>query len=203
MFKKYFFLLNSIKKLISKKIIFNFKSAFFIYIKFFISKNNFSIYVSFYNLKIKFLNKFFKFLFNILVKYGINFLPFNIKVFILANYYLSTQFLENLVLYLVLNNKYTPKKIFNFLVYFLKSNLNSLLISTSKNGLNKKTLSGFKIQLRGRFESTKNSMAKKINLKFGKTNSTNLINHIVFYEHIFYSKLGLSSLKVWLFYNFN
>nr|YP_009325900.1 ribosomal protein S3 [Vertebrata lanosa]APC24941.1 ribosomal protein S3 [Vertebrata lanosa] len=202
-FKKYFFLLNLIKKLIDKKVIFNIEFVFFLYIKFFISKNSLNIYISLYNLKNKLLSKLLNFLFDILNQYNINNLPINIKVFILMNFYLSVQFLKNLIFYLILKNRYTPKKIFNFITHFLKSNFNSSLISISKTGLKKKILLGFKIQLNGRFESTKNSMAKKINLKFGKTNSTSLINHIIFYEHVFYSKLGLSNLKVWLFYDLN
>lgn len=59
---------------------------------------------------------------------------------------------------------------------------------------------GFKMQLKGRFEITKNSMSKKFLVKFGKISSTTLVDYIVFYEHIFFSKLGLSSLKICLFY---
>lgn len=72
----------------------------------------------------------------------------------------------------------------------------------TKNGLKNKILCGFKVQLKGRFESTKNSMSKTVNFKVGKINSTNLNSSINFLSYTFYTKLGLSNLKIWLFYKF-
>jgi hypothetical protein len=95
-----------------------------------------------------------------------------------------------------LNKKYNPKKIFSFFSNLLKNNLNSFLVQDSKYGFLKKKLVGFKLYLKGRFEVTKNSMAKKNLVKLGKVNSTDLNIHIISHEHIFFSKLGTSNLKI-------
>ena len=65
-----------------------------------------------------------------------------------------------------------------------------------KNGLEQKSLKGFKIQLKGRFEPTKNSMSKSLTVKKGKINSMKLNDSIIFINQIFYTKLGLSNLKI-------
>lgn len=79
---------------------------------------------------------------------------------------------------------------------FLKKHLEYLIITIGKNGLEQKLLKGFKIQLKGRYEVTKNSMSKSLIIKKGKVNSMKLDNNIAFMNQVLYTKLGLSNLKI-------
>lgn len=125
---------------------------------------------------------------------------FKINLYLEKNYYLSTSFLKNYIFYLNVKRTYPPKKIFNFLTLFLKNFINHSIVSFTQNGPKKKQLLGFRLQLKGRYESTKNSMSKIMTFKVGKVNSTKLNANINFLDYVFYTKLGVSSLKIWLFY---
>nr|YP_010619982.1 Ribosomal protein S3 [Tayloriella tenebrosa]WAX03995.1 Ribosomal protein S3 [Tayloriella tenebrosa] len=147
-----------------------------------------------------FLN-FYRFFFSIWKKNISNRLNFQLFLYLEKNQYFSTRFLKSYILYLVYNKINSPKKIFNLLILLLKKNKFQLISSFSKNGLKKNILIGFKIQLKGRYETTKNEMASQMIVRDGKINSTNLNYTINFVNHFFYTKLGISNLKVWLFYS--
>nr|YP_010620028.1 Ribosomal protein S3 [Symphyocladia marchantioides]WAX04041.1 Ribosomal protein S3 [Symphyocladia marchantioides] len=128
-------------------------------------------------------------------------LSFFLLFYVEKNHYLSAQFLKSYILYLITDNVNSPKKIFNLLVLLLTKTKNQSIISISKSGFRKITFIGFKIQLKGRYESTKNEMSNYLFIKDGKNNSTNLNITIDFINHLFYTKLGISNLKIWLFYS--
>lgn len=199
LFKKYFSIIILLQKLINNKKLFYLNLFLLLKTKIFISKNNFNIHFILFYLKKKW-NSFFQFFFSIRLLQDKYFLSLKSKIFVVKNFFFSNFFFSNLIFYLLLEKKFNPKKIFNFFLNLFKNNFNFFLVQDSKNGFLKKKLIGFKVQLKGRFEVTKNSMSKKNLIKLGKVNSTNLNNHIIFYEHIFFSKLGVSNLKIWLFY---
>lgn len=118
------------------------------------------------------------------------------KIFIFPNFYFSKFFLKDLIFFLLIYKRLSPRKIFIYFSILLKKNKNYLLINNSKKGIYKKKLIGFKIQLKGKFEITKNAMSKKLLINYGKLRSTTLKNHIIFCEHTFFSKLGSSNLKM-------
>nr|YP_010620005.1 Ribosomal protein S3 [Symphyocladiella dendroidea]WAX04018.1 Ribosomal protein S3 [Symphyocladiella dendroidea] len=145
--------------------------------------------------------KFYRF-FIIIWRYNISSrLSFNLCFYIAKNQYFSTIFLKNYILYLINNNINSPKKIFNLLILLLKKNKFQSIVSFSKKGLKKNIFIGFKIQLKGRYEATKNGMSSRLLIKNGKINSTNLNITINFINHFFYTKLGITNLKIWLFYS--
>ena len=195
LFKKYFSIIILLQKLINNKKLFHLNFFSILNMKFFITKNYFSVYFTLFKLKKNF-NSFFQFFFSFWLLQDKYFLSLKSKIFVVKNFFFSNLFLKNLVFYLLLEKNLNPKKIFNSFYHLLKNNLNCFLIQDSKNGLLNKKLIGFKIQLKGRFEVTKNSMSKKKLIKLGKVNSTNLCTHIIFYEHVFFSKLGVSNLKI-------
>nr|YP_010620235.1 Ribosomal protein S3 [Deltalsia parasitica]WAX04271.1 Ribosomal protein S3 [Deltalsia parasitica] len=126
---------------------------------------------------------------------------FHLCFYLEQNQYFSTKFLKSYISYLIYKKINSPKKIFNLLILLLKKNKSQLILAFEKNGLKKKIFIGFKIQLTGRYESTKNEMASCLLVKNGKINSTNLSVSINFINHFFYTKLGISNLKIWLFYS--
>nr|QUJ09422.1 ribosomal protein S3 [Neorhodomela munita] len=116
--------------------------------------------------------------------------------------FLSNIFIKSYIDYLITTLNYFPKKIFNFLIPLLKTMLNKKKISFSNHGIKITQLKGIKIQLKGRYELTKNPMSKRISFKMGKISSMNLNTKIEFLNKTIYTKLGKSSIKVWLFYFF-
>lgn len=199
-FKKYFSLFFLFNQILDKKNMFFLKELFIVNKKIQIKKNNICVFLILSKLEKNSSINLSYFLFSFWNKQLTTFFPFKIKIVILENYYFSQFFLKNLFHYLILSKNYTPKKLFNFIIQFMKQNLNNILISQLKTKITKTKLIGFKIQLKGRFDLTKNTMSKKIIIKLGKVNSTRLSTNIISYSHIFYSKLGLSNLKIFLFY---
>lgn len=189
-------LLFIIRKITNKKLFNNFKLILFTSRKVLIFKNYVNFFYSFSKLNTFIFNTFSIF-FNVLFKKKLNEnLLLYLKVFITKINLFSYEFFKSYISILSLDKKLAPRKIFFSLIHFLKSNMNCSSLSFTKTGLMKKKLRGFKIQLKGRFEATKNSMSKKIFFKSGKVNSTNLEEDVIFYNHVFFSKLGLSNLKI-------
>ena len=118
------------------------------------------------------------------------------KIVIFRNYYFSQFFLKDLMFFLLIQRKFNPKKIFNYLLILFKKKVNYSLVNISRRGICKKKLIGFKIKLKGKFEITKSSMSKKIMENYGKLKSTTLNSSVVFCEHTFFSKLGSSNIKI-------
>lgn len=121
-----------------------------------------------------------------------------IKLFFSKFNFFSKQFLEVYLEYLSLFN--APKKIFNLVIILLKNHLRSTNMFYLNSGLKKVQLRGFKIQLKGRYEVSKSTLAKKQLLKLGQVTSNNLDNLLDLVNKDFYSKLGKSTLKIWFFY---
>nr|YP_010620166.1 Ribosomal protein S3 [Gredgaria maugeana]WAX04202.1 Ribosomal protein S3 [Gredgaria maugeana] len=153
-----------------------------------------------------FLNKnfvyFLKFIYLFWILNFKNFYSFHLQIYLEKTLYFSVEFLKNYIFFLIKKKIKSPKKIFNLLILLLKKNFNKPIVSISKNGLtDNNILIGFKIQLSGRYESAKSTMANQIFLKFGKITSTNLSFTVKYFSHFFYTKSGISTLKIWLFYN--
>nr|YP_010944677.1 ribosomal protein S3 [Palisada intermedia]WMC20771.1 ribosomal protein S3 [Palisada intermedia] len=125
---------------------------------------------------------------------------FNVKINFFSNNFnfFSKQFLEAYLEYLSFSN--SPKTIFNLVIVLLKNQINKTTIFFFNSGLRKIQLKGFKIQLKGRYELSKSTLAKKQFLKFGQVTSNNLNNLLDLLNKDFYSKLGKSTLKIWFFY---
>nr|YP_011017774.1 ribosomal protein S3 [Pseudoceramium inkyui]WQF69620.1 ribosomal protein S3 [Pseudoceramium inkyui] len=70
-----------------------------------------------------------------------------------------------------------------------------------KFGVKKIKLQGFKFCLSGRFENSKNQMAKKIEYFQGSLSLISIKSETEFFTLNIYSKLGVCNFKVWLFYN--
>nr|YP_010620258.1 Ribosomal protein S3 [Amplisiphonia pacifica]WAX04294.1 Ribosomal protein S3 [Amplisiphonia pacifica] len=195
-----FFIFFFLTKIFNKQL--NLTTEYFITkIQKFILFNKIFFIFSFVSVNNDFFFKFYRFLF-LLWQRNINKrLSFRLCFYLEKNQYFSTFFLKSYILYLIYNKINSPKKIFNLLILLLKKNKFQKILSFSKNGLKKNTLIGFKIQLKGRYESTKNEMASCLLVKNGKVNSTNLNITISYINHFFYTKLGISNLKIWLFYS--
>lgn len=98
--------------------------------------------------------------------------------------------------HLIINLNYLPKKVFNIFINILVSQINKNKHLILNSGLKKVKLKGFKIQLKGRYELSKSSLAKKICFKFGRLTINNLSNNLELINKFIYSKLGKSSLKI-------
>nr|YP_010620051.1 Ribosomal protein S3 [Rhodomelopsis africana]WAX04064.1 Ribosomal protein S3 [Rhodomelopsis africana] len=152
-------------------------------------------------INIKSLLSFFRFLF-LLWNLNINSqISLQVYFYLEKSQYFSSDFLKSYILYLMRNKVCSPKKIFNLLILMLKKNKFQPILTISKNGFKKNVVTGFKIQLKGRYESTKNEMASRLFITNGKTNSTTLNISINYLNHFFYTKLGTSNLKIWVFHS--
>ena len=190
-----FFSFYKLLNIVYKKTFNNKLLIFKVNINFCFKLVNFYLGFIFLKLDINLVNLFFKninqFLFNNFLETNLTFYFKNINQF-------SKKFLEMYLEYLSLN--YSPKKIFNLLVVFLRKKINNTNVLYLNSGVKKVQLKGFKVQLKGRYELSKSTLSKKQFFKFGKVTSNNLNNLLQFSNKIIYSKLGLSTIKIWYFY---
>nr|AHX02495.1 ribosomal protein S3 [Schimmelmannia schousboei] len=100
----------------------------------------------------------------------------------------------------LLNNLGSPKKLLWNICTLLQTHLNSYKISYSKNGPICIALKGFKIRIVGRFDNSKNQMSKSIEQYIGVLPLVCLNSHVEFLNKEIYTKLGVCSLQIWLFY---
>lgn len=162
-------------------------------IKVYTNKFNFKYYSNKYLKKIIYI-LFYWFYFNKFIK--IYFYTNNLK------FYTSSLLLTYLE-HLYKNLNYTPKKIIAILSLLLKKISTQNKITLSKKGPLKLKLKGYKIILNGRFENSKNQMAKKLIIKHGSLKLISINNYIDFSNKNFHTKLGACNIKLWLFYKIN
>nr|YP_009317532.1 ribosomal protein S3 [Gelidium sclerophyllum]AOX48984.1 ribosomal protein S3 [Gelidium sclerophyllum] len=123
----------------------------------------------------------------------------NMKLFFSAKSTLTANLLTAYVNYLFEQN-FTLKKIISNLILFLKSQLGARKIIYLKNAVQELELIGFKVKISGRFENTRNRMAKTYEQNIGFLSLTCLKNVVEFHNQVIYTKLGTCSFQVWLFY---
>lgn len=171
---------------------------FFSNLEFFIFNNFFKININLIYLRQFKLEKILTFLLNLEKILLLNFSSLMPKIFVYfeKKSFFQSIFLKNYISYLVNNLNYSPKKIFNFLIPLFKNMLHIKKLSFSNKGLKIIKLQGIKIQLKGRYELTKNSMSKLIFFKAGKVGSMSLNTKIEFLNKTIYTKLGKSSMKI-------
>nr|YP_011017728.1 ribosomal protein S3 [Heterosiphonia pulchra]WQF69551.1 ribosomal protein S3 [Heterosiphonia pulchra] len=129
-----------------------------------------------------------------------NKIKINIRIYSYSIYFYSCKALINYSIYLAKSLNYVPKKIFSTLIYLLTKQLNYKKVYYSKFGPLKLKLYGFKVSLKGRFETSKSQMSKEIKFSHGSLSLVNLNSHIDFLSTDLYTKLGVCNLKIWLFY---
>lgn len=123
----------------------------------------------------------------------------NIKLFYSSKSILTANLLTSYVNYLFEKN-FTLKKIVSNLISFLKYQLGAKKIVYLRNAVQELELIGFKIKVSGRFENTRNRMAKTYEQNIGFLSLTCLKNVIEFHNQVIYTKLGTCSFQVWLIY---
>nr|YP_010395119.1 ribosomal protein S3 [Grateloupia elliptica]UQJ72560.1 ribosomal protein S3 [Grateloupia elliptica]UYI31675.1 ribosomal protein S3 [Grateloupia elliptica] len=94
-------------------------------------------------------------------------------------------------------------KIFWNLCQSLKTQINSRKILHSTGGPIIGELQGFRICLSGRFDNSRNQMAKTIKYKVGSLPLTNLQSYVEFTNSEVHTKLGTCGIQLWLFYKIN
>lgn len=114
---------------------------------------------------------------------------------------LNTAFLLNLYInYLYKSHKYSIRKLTLILVFLLNTKLNYKKIVFAKNGPAILRFKGYKILAKGRFENTKNAMSKTFILIKGSLKLSQISTYIDYNHITLYTKLGVTSIKVWLFF---
>nr|YP_009131060.1 ribosomal protein S3 [Asparagopsis taxiformis]AHX02396.1 ribosomal protein S3 [Asparagopsis taxiformis] len=91
-------------------------------------------------------------------------------------------------------------KIMNSMYKILNSCLNLVKVSYSKNGPIRIKLIGFKIRLAGRFDNSRNQMAKVSKLSLGQLSLTSLNYYMEYSKKDIFTKFGTCGLQIWLFY---
>nr|WAX04110.1 Ribosomal protein S3 [Polysiphonia sp.] len=195
-FNKYLFNFLILKTILQKFLLLNKFSLILLYSKIVVLKRIYFIFLICLFNKLSFFSNFLKFW-----EFNFNYISFQLKILLKKNCYSSSDFWQNYLTYATLKLENSPKKLFNLIYLLLLQKLDQITLQTTRTGLKPKKFVGFKIQLRGRYELTKNAMSKSTNINVGKTNSTNLKLNIIFINYLFYTKLGVSSLKIWLFYS--
>nr|ANH09497.1 ribosomal protein S3 [Coeloseira compressa] len=84
------------------------------------------------------------------------------------------------------------------LIFFNNIGLKRIILS--KNGPLVITLIGFKIYLSGRFDNSRNQMAKCVFKHIGVTPTSSLKHYVEFKYFKINSKLGIIGLQIWIFY---
>jgi len=108
----------------------------------------------------------------------------------------TTLFYKCYINYLFYKLNYSPRKIINILSRLLKNQIRVNKITDSSKGPLNLKLMGYKLTLKGRFENTKNQMAKKMNLSNGSVKLTTLDNYIDYIDVDLYTKLGICTIKI-------
>lgn len=101
---------------------------------------------------------------------------------------------------LLLERELLVRKVLLLILNLLKQQVGQSKIIYSKSGVRKITLKGFKLVLSGRFENSKNQMAKKLEYTVGSLSLLSLDSYVEYATVNFSSPLGLCNLKIWLFY---
>nr|YP_009317486.1 ribosomal protein S3 [Gelidium galapagense]AOX48938.1 ribosomal protein S3 [Gelidium galapagense] len=130
---------------------------------------------------------------------NINTVEANVKLFCTPKYTFTANLLAIYAVYLSEQNL-TLKKIITNLTLFLKCQLKTRKIVYLKNAPQELKLIGFKVRISGRFENTRNRMAKSYEQSVGSLSMVRLKNIIEFHNQTIYTKLGVCNLQIWLIY---
>lgn len=114
---------------------------------------------------------------------------------------LSDSLLIAYIRYLLKKNVTLKKVVWN-LNKFLKLYLNSKKLCYFRHGILRLHLKGFKIKISGRFDNSKNQLAKSFEQSAGHLPLTCLKSYVIFFNEKIYTKSGTCGLKVWLYYEF-
>lgn len=126
--------------------------------------------------------------------------PVVIKYYNIFFFSLSATVLSN---YIKTNNEIynTPlKKLLNYVYITLLKQKSKYKIIYTTYGLKLVQFLGFKIQISGCFDSSKNQMSKTLVYKSGTNSLTKLKNYVEYSKITIYTKFGTCGLKVWLFF---
>lgn len=128
----------------------------------------------------------------------------NIKISFYKNTSLTntTMLIKNYIIYLFINKKISPKKALLYLYKTLKNQKKKNQIKYTIQGIKIIELKGFKIEISGCFDSSRNQMSKIIKCNFGRIPLTKLNGYIDYTKTTFFTKFGTCGLKIWLFYKF-
>lgn len=116
------------------------------------------------------------------------------------NIFTTTTLLLSAYSDLLMHKNITHKKSLLILITILNKTLKSTKIVYTKKGPTKLVLLGYKVQIKGRFENTKNQMAKTTTHNYGKISLIVLNSHLDFIFKPIHTKLGTYSLSIWLYY---
>nr|YP_009546463.1 ribosomal protein S3 [Gelidium kathyanniae]AYO27811.1 ribosomal protein S3 [Gelidium kathyanniae] len=134
-----------------------------------------------------------------LILKNINIVEANVKLFCTSKSTFTANLLAIYAVYLFEQNL-TLKKIITSLTLFLKRQLKVRKIVYLKNAPQELKLIGFKVRISGRFENTRNRMAKAYEQSVGSLSMVRLKNIIEFHNQTIYTKLGVCNLQIWLIY---
>nr|QNM39567.1 ribosomal protein S3 [Gelidiella fanii] len=123
----------------------------------------------------------------------------NIEVFQESDFSITASILTRYANYLF-ERKLSLKVILTNLENLLKGNLNSGKIVSLNKGIAKVIFKGFKLKISGRFENTRNRMAKSYEQSSGLLSLTRLNNYVEFHSQTIFTKLGTCTFQVYLFY---
>nr|YP_008963769.1 ribosomal protein S3 [Grateloupia angusta]AGO19282.1 ribosomal protein S3 [Grateloupia angusta] len=125
-----------------------------------------------------------------------------IRIYLSLKWFSTTSLIFNYMWFLLKQN--TPlNKTFWSLCRSLKMQINSKKILHSTCGPIVGELQGFRICLSGRFDNSRNQMAKTINYKLGSLPLINLQSYVEFTNSEIHTKLGTCGVQLWLFYKIN
>nr|QJH88461.1 ribosomal protein S3 [Pterocladia lucida] len=129
------------------------------------------------------------------------FLPFTVKMkyFNINKFLLTSDFIASYAEHLF-NQNITLKKIISSLVIFLNTQLGLKKVTFLNKGITNVQFIGFKVRISGRFDNSRNQMSKNYVQGFGSLSLICLNNYVEFYNKSIFTKLGVCSFQVWLFY---
>nr|YP_009317578.1 ribosomal protein S3 [Pterocladiella media]AOX49030.1 ribosomal protein S3 [Pterocladiella media] len=129
-------------------------------------------------------------------------LEFKLNFFNSAETNLTAKFITLYAEY-IFNKTGNLKKVSLNIFIFLRKRLNSKKISYLNKTITQLNLIGFKIKISGRFDNSRNQMAKSYEQSYGSLSLIRLENYVEFHNKTIFTKLGTCSFQIWLFYRIN
>lgn len=112
----------------------------------------------------------------------------------------SSTLVSNYIKYLFNQKNCSPKKIFQLIFKVVKNHSYKKKVIYTTKGLQLTRLVGFKLELRGCFESSRTQMTRTLKCNFGSVPLTKLNGYIDYSTSTFFTKFGSCGFKLWFFY---
>lgn len=112
----------------------------------------------------------------------------------------SSLLINNYIFYLFFVRTNSIKQIFQQIFQLLEKQSNKIIFIYTIKGIQLIKFKGFKLEVTGCFESSRNQMSKTLKYNLGSVPLTRLNGYVDYSNNHFFTKFGSCGIKLWLFY---